>query len=53
MQEFPYSRFQPCVIISVTRKQEPEKELVIKNEIYRQYWSDKTPKVLVEVFFPK
>ena len=52
-QELPYSLFQPCMIISVTRKQEPEKELVSNNKIYSQYWSENTSRALVEIFVPE
>ena len=49
----PYSNFQPCMIIAVTRKQEPEKELMSKNKTYSSYWSEKTGRALVEMFVPE
>ena len=45
--QFPYKNYQPCTIISISKKQQKE-ELFIENRIYNQYWSDGLIQVFVK-----
>ena len=45
--QFPYKDYQPCTIISISKKQ-PKEELVIKNSIYYLYWSNGSIQVFVK-----
>ncbi|MDJ0633906.1 MAG: 4-amino-4-deoxy-L-arabinose transferase [Xenococcaceae cyanobacterium MO_188.B29] len=45
--QFPYKNYQPCTIISISKKQQQE-ELIIDNHIYHQYWSDGSIQVFVK-----
>ena len=45
--QFPYKDYQPCTIISISKKQQKEK-LIIENRIYHQYWSGGSIQVFVK-----